>query len=300
MRLLSEEAVEKLVKAGEIAKQALKHSEKIVKPGARLLDIASSIETYIIEQGGQPAFPVNIGVGYIAAHYTPTLVDDSVIPDGSVVKIDIGVHVDGYIADTAYTITFNPVYESLLEATRRALEKAIEAVKPGMRASDIGKIVEEVIKSHGYKPIRNLSGHGIDRFTIHSGVVIPNYNDVFNIHRLNPGVYAIEPFASNGAGLVEELDQVTIYALKACRKPPSESMSFYDRVYSERRGLPFTPRWYIHSPLEKDLVYSYLRSLGRSRCLVEYPVLVEKDRGVVAQFEHTIVITRKDVIVTTL
>lgn len=298
--MLSDDALNKLIKAGEIAKQALKYAEKIVKPGARLLDIASSIESYIVEHGGKPAFPVNIGVGYIAAHYTPIPGDELSIPDATVVKIDIGVHVDGYIADTAMTISFNPVYDSLLEATRRALEKALEVVRPGVRASEIGRVVEEVIRSHGYKPIKNLSGHSIDRYSIHSGVVIPNYNDVFNIYRLNPGVYAIEPFASNGAGLVEELDQVTIYALRTCRKPPSETMDFYNRVYSERQSLPFTPRWFIVNPVEKETVYSYLRSLSRAKCLVEYPVLVEKNRGIVAQFEHTVVVTRKDVIITTI
>lgn len=298
--MLSDEAISNLKRAGEIAKRAVEFARKTVKPGKPLFELADAIEKYIRELGGEPAFPVNIGINQVAAHYTPQLGDYSVVPDNSVVKVDIGVHLDGYIADTAITIAFNPVHESLVEAARKALEKALDVVRPGVKASDIGKVIEDTIKSTGFKPVKNLSGHGIDRFNIHSGVVIPNHHDVFCRHKLEEGIYAIEPFATNGIGLVKELEITTIYSLRrGCRAMPSHVKSFYEAVYGERRELPFTTRWYAHSNEELAKIRETLNHLKAAKCLVEYPVLVERGSGLVSQFEHTIVITGKDVLVIT-
>lgn len=299
--MLDEEALSKLIKAGKIAKKTLEYASNVIKPGARLIDVVNRIENFIRENSGDPAFPVNIGIDNIAAHYTPIHGDQGVIGENSVVKVDIGVHVDGYIADTATTISFNPVYEGLVESCRRALEKAIEILKPGIRALEIGRVIEEVIKSHGYKPIRNLSGHGIERYTIHSGVIIPNYNDIFNRQRLGKGIYAIEPFATNGVGLVRESDIVTIYALKpGIRNIPPRVKEFYDYVYRTRRNLPFAARWYIERYGDLGGLMEIINTLRGSRGLVEYPVLVEREGGIVVQFEHTIIVVNNEIIVSTL
>lgn len=299
--MLSDEEIEKLLKAGDIAKRAFSIAEKIAKPGARLLDVAERIERYIMELGGEPAFPVNIGVNHIAAHYTPTPSDSSVIPDNSIVKIDLGVHVDGYIADSAITLYYNPIYEPLVEASRRALEKAIEVVKPGVRVSEIGRVIEETIKTHGFKPIKNLSGHGLERYTIHSGVVIPNYHDRLNLYRVREGVYALEPFATSGAGLVVEGSLVTIYALKpTSRALPGSTRTLYERIYGSRKTLPFTPRWFIKNPIDEEAVARGLMELRNLKLLLEYPVLIEKEKAPVSQFEHTVVVTSREVLVTTM
>lgn len=296
---LEEEALAKLIKAGEIAKRVREEAERLVKPGARLLELAEYIENRIRELGGDPAFPVNIGINEIAAHYTPVPNDELTIPDGSVVKIDIGVHVDGYIADTATTVALNPAMEPLVEASRRALERALSVVRPGARLSEVGRVVEETISSMGFKPIRNLSGHSIDRYTIHAGVSIPNYNELLSRKKFEEGVYAIEPFATNGIGLVEEGGEATIYALRIGRKPRApEALSLYNAIIGERKGLPFAERWYVRrfgSSLRTALYY-----LSKSGALISYPVLVERGRGLVSQFEHTVILTGKDVIITTL
>ncbi len=298
--MIDEEALKKLVKAGEIAKRVREYAEKLVKPGAKLLDIAELLEKRIRELGGEPAFPVNIGINEVAAHYTPVLSDVTMLPDNSIVKIDIGVHVDGFIADTAVTISLNPAFEGLVEAARLALEKALEAFRPGIRASELGSVIEKAIKSAGYKSIKNLSGHGMARYVIHSGVTIPNFGDVFSWHRLEEGVYAIEPFATNGVGLVEEAPLVTIYALKQkTRRLLQQAEHFYNKVYGERRTLPFTLRWYVRSADEYSSALEVLNLLKKCKCLVEYPVLVEKGRGLVSQFEHTIVVLKNEVVVTT-
>lgn len=292
---MDEDEVKKYKRAGEIAKRAREYAEKIVKPGAKLLELAEAIEGEIRRLGGEPAFPVNIGVNHIAAHYTPTPDDRSAVPDNSVVKVDIGVHVDGYIADTAATVCLSPALEGLVEASRLALERVVEAVRPGMRAKEIGRIVEEVITKMGYKPIKNLSGHNIDRWKIHGGKSIPNHNDPFATWRLMDGAYAVEPFATNGVGLVEEHSLVTIFALKE-EKRGRGAGDFYAKVYGARRTLPFTLRWYKgEADLERGM--ARLREMG---LLIEYPVLVERSSKPVSQFEHTFIVSGKEVIITTL
>ncbi|MEM4224788.1 MAG: type II methionyl aminopeptidase [Desulfurococcaceae archaeon] len=297
---MDEESISKLLKAGRIAKEAREYATRSAKPGVKILTLAEMIENYIRELGGEPAFPVNIGINSIAAHYTPVYNDESVIPDGSIVKIDIGVHIDGYIADTAATVFFNPAYEGLVEAARSALERAIELMKPGVKASEIGEVIERTIRSAGYKPVKNLSGHSISRYTIHSGVTIPNYHDVLARHRLNPGVYAVEPFATNGVGMVKEAKLVTIYALKTrAREPPLELKRVYEYIYTSRRELPFAVRWYARSDMELEQLKKSLEQLKKLGYLHEYPVLVEKADGLVSQFEHTVVILKNEVIVAT-
>lgn len=299
--MLEEDAVKKLIIAGRMAKRAREYAYKLVKPGIKMLDLATKIENYIREIGGELAFPVNIGINHVAAHYTPVHNDPSIIPEGAVVKVDIGVHVDGYIADTAFTTSFNPAHHKLLEATELALEKALSAVRPGVKAFEVGKIIEDSIKSAGFKPIRNLGGHGIERYSIHSGLVIPNCYDLLCRYRLDSGVYAIEPFATNGVGLVREAGIVTIYALRSSVEGVSPlGRTVYDIIYRERRGLPFTPRWYINRVLEAEAFSKALTHLSKAGCLLEYPVLVERSNGVVAQFEHTIVVMRSEVIITTI
>jgi methionyl aminopeptidase len=297
---LDEESISKLLKAGRIAKEAREYATRSAKPGVKILSLAEMIENHIRELGGEPAFPVNIGINSIAAHYTPVYNDESVIPDGSIVKIDIGVHIDGYIADTAATVFFNPAYEGLVEAARSALERAIELMKPGVKASEIGEVIERTIRSAGYKPVKNLSGHSISRYTIHSGVTIPNYHDVLARHRLSPGVYAVEPFATNGVGMVKEAKLVTIYALKTrAREPPLELKRVYEYIYTSRRELPFAVRWYARSDMELEQLKKSLEQLKKLGYLHEYPVLVEKADGLVSQFEHTVVILKNEVIVVT-
>ncbi|ADV65529.1 type II methionyl aminopeptidase [Desulfurococcus mucosus] len=296
--MLSDDAVSKLKRAGWIARVVREEAAKLVKPGMSLLEVAERVEGRIRELGGEPAFPVNIGVNHVAAHYTPPPGDSSIIPDGSIVKIDLGVHVDGYIADTATTVSFNPAYEGLVEASQRALERVVEFVKPGVKASEIGRIIEETIKSRGFNPVRNLSGHSIDQYVIHSGLSIPNYNDFFAGWRLGPGVYAVEPFASTGVGLVSEGRSVTIYSLKRkkARLPPGV-VEVYEKVFNERRTLPFAERWLLKYTGNPQMAVRFMAKAG---VLHEYPVLVERSGGLVSQFEHTFIVTQSDVIVTTI
>ncbi|MCS7106754.1 MAG: type II methionyl aminopeptidase [Acidilobaceae archaeon] len=290
--------LEKLKLAGKIAEELKGEARRLVKPGRRASEICERLEALTIELGGSPAFPCNFSVNSVAAHYTPGLSDDLTLGEKDVVKVDVGVHVDGYIADTAITIDLSGEHGKLLEAAERALEEAVSTLKPFVSLYEIGRAVESAIKSFGFKPVRNLSGHTIGRYVIHAGLSIPNYADRALWHvRVMPGMLiAIEPFATNGKGLVREGGTVNIFSLSS-RRPRmalSEGEEKLLSLLAERyRTLPFTPRWLRERGAEVFQLFSSLRAKG---AFVEYPVLVEVSNGLVSQFEHTVYVGEKEAV----
>ncbi|MDM7275181.1 MAG: type II methionyl aminopeptidase [Thermoprotei archaeon] len=292
--------VDKLKAAGRIAVASREYAVGLVKPGALVLDVCESIERFIVESGGLPAFPCNLSINEVAAHYTPGLGDSSVIPEGAVVKVDIGVHVDGFIVDTAATVDLSGEYGKLLETTVRALEEAVSVVKPYVSLYDIGRVIERAVRDGGFKPIRNLSGHNIGRYIVHAGLSIPNVADrsLYRL-RIQPGtLIALEPFATNGKGLVVDGPTINIYSYTG-RGPKmgltSLEAELLDYVSREYRTLPFAARW-LRNWKGGD-VEGLLKLLHSKGVLHGYPVLIEAGRGVVAQFEHTVLVTESDVIV---
>ncbi len=300
--MLDDDAYDKILRAGKIASRVRKYAAEKIKPGIRVYDFCEDVERKIYDEGGKPAFPCNISINNVAAHYTPYIGDESVIPDKSVVKIDVGVHVDGYIADTAVTVSFDPKYDDLLLAVETALERAIEIIKPGIRVSKIGEVIERAIKSYGYRPIRNLSGHSIERYNLHSGVSIPNVRDMFNISKIASGhVYAIEPFGTNGVGYVVEGRNAYIYSLVKEKRVKDElGRIVLENIKKKYDGLPFAERWLRNVIPERNKLLEILKGLVKSKILHAYPVLLEATGGVVAQFEHTVLVLEREVVVTTL
>jgi len=299
---IEEEVLKKYIEAGRIAKHVREYSEKLVKPGERLVEICGKLESMILELGGKPAFPCNISINEIAAHYTPSHDDEGTVPPGSVVKVDLGVHVDGYIADTAVTIDLSDKHVLLLEASREALEKAIEKLEPGVKTFEIGLTIEKTIKKYGFRPVRNLTGHSIDRYRVHAGLSIPNYGDRFALAKINEGMtVAIEPFATNGRGLTREGRIVNIYSIAKTnpRKLDEETGKVFSYIWDEYKTLPFTPRWLV-PVFGLERVRKAMRVLVKTKTLISYPILVEAGRGMVSQFEHTIVLTDGGKIVTTM
>jgi len=300
---VEEEVLKKYIEAGRIARIVLEEAAKRVDVGAKLVDVCEYVEKRIVELGGQPAFPCNISVNEVAAHYTPRVGDESTVPEGAVVKLDIGVHVDGYIADVATTIVLDPTYEKLAEAAREALEKALEKIGNGVTFYTVSKTIESVIKSYGYKPIANLGGHSLDRYKVHAGESIPNAADPFLKGAFQAGkAYAIEPFATNGVGYAEEGNVATIYALhktglKRRLTPFEKKVLAY--IASRFHTLPFTERWLVKEFGHVDRIRVALARLAKMGFLIQYPILVEKGKGIVAQFEHTIVVLEDNIIITT-
>lgn len=292
--MLDDEAIQKYVKVGRIACTVRKEVEKYVRVGMNLINIAEYVEQRILEHGGQPAFPTNISINSIAAHYTPEPSDRTVVAENSIVKIDLGVHLDGYVADTASTLVFDYRYERLAEAAREALERAVKIAGKGVKFSEVGGIIDSTIKNYGYRPIYNLSGHSIDRYAIHAGEIIPNFRDRMNFGSFKAGgVYAVEPFATPGIGYVENGDTITIFSLKwnpkKLNKLDTDVQTLFNTIYSERRTLPFTPRWYV-GKYKLEFINQALKALLLHGLAISYPVLIEKSGGVVAQYEHTILI----------
>ncbi|MBU0957655.1 MAG: type II methionyl aminopeptidase [Nanoarchaeota archaeon] len=288
---------EKYIEAGKIAKQVVEYAKSIIKPKEKLLDIAEKIESKIIELGAKPAFPVNLGINEIAAHYTP-FSDDDTLASG-LLKVDLGVHIDGAVADTAFSIDLENSEENkkLIQAAESALDQAIKTAKINEQINNIGKAIHTEITSKGFSPIRNLSGHEIDIYHLHAGITIPNY-DNNNETELEPGVYAIEPFSTNGNGIVRDGKPSSIYRFverKAIRDSTARKIIEY--VEEEYQGLPFCQRWIVKKfgPLAKIS----LRLMTQSGILHEYKQLVEKGNGKVAQAEHTIIITKDKTEVTT-
>ena len=304
MPRLGEAEVEAYLEAGRIAERVLREGLERIREGAKLIDICEYVESRIRGLGGEPAFPCNISINEVAAHYTPLIGDEARVPRSAVVKLDVGVHINGYIADTAATVDLSGSWGSLLEAARAALEAAIRRVAPGAPFAEVGRVIEAEIRGRGFKPIANLSGHSLGRYLVHAGESIPNIYEPSIRGAFEAGkAYAIEPFATSGAGYVVEGELVTIYSLRPEGKPrrlPPRERRLVAHIASRFRTLPFTERWLDPSEwggvAQLRMMLRKLKALG---VLQDYPVLVEAAGGVVAQFEHTVLVLEDRVIVTT-
>lgn len=285
---MTEEEFKRYLEAGRIASTAKEEALKLVAPGKRILDAAEALEALIRSLGGEPAFPVNISIGSVAAHYTPTIKDPGVFPESGLAKIDLGVHVDGYIVDTAVTVDLGGDLELIARAAREALEEALGRISPGSHFREVGRAVEAVARRYSLKVVRNLSGHRIDRFRIHAGESIPNYPEPLSPWRFREGgVYAVEPFITSGAGLVAEERTSTIYSVRRAKARDREEEKILKEASTRFKGLPFCGRWLSHLG---EGVEKILERLAERGALHRYPVLTEITGAQVAQFEETVVI----------
>lgn len=291
---MDKEIEEKYIEAGSIASAAREFGKERIIIGASLLKVSDEVEEKIKSIGGVPAFPVQISLNNIAAHYCAEPDDDIVFKKGDLVKLDIGVHVDGYVADTAVTIDLGDNKE-LVDASRNALFEALKLATPGRRVSEIGKAIHYEITKLGFSPIKNLSGHSVGRFIIHGPPQIPNYETGENVVLEEGMIIAIEPFASKGIGMIHETENANIFMV--VDKKPVRSMITREvlKEISTYNGLPFTTRWLAKKfPLLK--VRLALRELLNVGVIRAFPPL--PDKGLVSQCEHTVIV--KDVpIVTT-
>ncbi len=272
-----------------------------VKPGTGYLETCELVEKEIASRGGSPAFPTGIGVNQVTAHYAPQKDDTSAFVESDLVKVDFGVHVDGYITDTAVSLTFNPDHRLMLDAAERALSAAIEVAKREARTGEIGRAIYREASRFGFKTIENLTGHTLDRYMVHAGKSIPNLY-MPGMQSLKRGdVFAIEPFVTLGsaAGYVVDSPSQTIFSVVARKKTGmSELDRFADRVWEDRKSLPFTPRWYADEFGERELA-RILETLMQKRVVRSYPTLVEASGSPVAQFEQTLALDEGGLVVLT-
>ncbi len=291
------------LQAGKIAAQVREGARRKYYVGSTLFEICESVEAQIRSMNGQPAFPVNTSLNEIAAHYTAEPNDTTVVKEGDVLKIDIGVHVDGYIADTAVTVCYDAKYESLVKAAETALGEAVRMARANTKASDIGRVIEGTIIKFGFRPIQNLSGHSLKQYTIHAGKSIPNIWTIGSSFTLLANeAYAIEPFVTtkDGQGVVHEGKTRNIFGITS-RKPvkDKEADNLLELMWTRFRTLPFALRWLTDKYEEKDL-RRLVDILAKKRNVHAYPILVEGRGKIVAQAEHTLIPTDSVVNVITL
>ena len=290
---LDEETVEKYREAGEVLRTVMTETAEMIEPGVTHLEVAEHAESRIRELADGPAFPANISVNEEASHATPAR-DDPAEFGEDMVCLDLGVHVDGYIADAAVTVDLTG-NDDLVAASKEALDAAVDAVEPGVPTGEVGAAIEEAIRDYGYTPVLNLSGHGLGQYDAHTGPNVPN-RGVDRSPELSVGdVVAIEPFATDGRGKVSEGSDEEIYGLEQERSVRDRSArQVLQQATEEFHGLPFAGRW-----LDSPRAEMALRRLEQQDVIHGYPVLKEEAGRLVSQAEHTLIVTEDGCEVTT-
>ncbi len=278
------EVLEKHIKAGQILAEVLKEAAPKIDVGVPLLEVAEFVEASIISRGAKPAFPCNISLDRAAAHYTPSAADKSVFGE-NMVKLDVGVHVDGYIADAALTVDLSG-HDKLVEASKAALGAAIDLIEPGVNTRDLGAAIEEAITGYGYKPVGNLTGHGLLRYEAHAEPSIPNKAMEKGVILKAGDVIAIEPFATDGQGRISEAPITEIYGFSSHRPVRlPQARELQKDIHERYKTLPFARRW-----LKGERADFALIQLLKAGAVHRYPVLWEIEGALVSQAEHTVVI----------
>ena len=284
---MDEQTKQNYIKAGKISAEVLEYGKSLIKKGNSLLDATEKIEKKIFELGGKPAFPVQISCNEIAAHFCPVS-DDKTIFESQVVSLDLGVHVNGAIGDNAYTIDLSGKYNDLVTAAQKALEEALKIVAVGTELRQIGKVINDTIKSYGYNPVKNLSGHGLDIYNIHTNPTVPNFDNGDKATLKKGMAFAVEPFATTGAGIVAEKGHPTVFMIEHKRPVRSPITREILKEIETYGGLPFAERW-LTGKLGAKANFA-LRELMQFGIIHKFPPLVESSKGIVSQAEHSVLI----------
>jgi methionyl aminopeptidase len=289
---MESDVLENYRKAGRILAKVCQEARSKVDVDVPLIEVAEFVEGSIRKEGAEPAFPCNISRDREAAHYTPGPEDDSIFGE-SMTKLDIGVHVDGYIADAAITVDLSG-HPELVEASQAALSAAIELVTPGVNTADIGVAIEQAITGYGFKPVANLTGHGLERYSAHAEPIIPNKVLDKGVTLKEGDVIAIEPFATNGSGRISEASQTEIFGFSIRRPVRSPQARDLLKAIQKYKTLPFARRW-----LAGERIDYALMQLLRAGIIHTYPVLWEIEGALVSQAEHTVIVLENGCEVTT-
>jgi methionyl aminopeptidase len=287
MAPLDDEALRAYAAAGEIVKAVKGELKARAKPGAGLLELALFVESEVVRLGGRPAFPCNISVNQVASHSTPHADDPRRLEKGDLVKFDLGAIVDGYIADSAVTLEVETgECTRLISASEQALAAALAAVRPGVCAGEVGRVIEASARENGYCVLKGLYGHNLERNCLHGGLTIPNYADGSRKKIREGDVIAIEPFLTEGSGEILRESGGDIFQLvrrngSFLGEDEKKLLSHIERNYN---GFPFARRWLPHP--------GALDGLAGHSVAMEFPMLVEKDGAPVAQAEHTAIVER--------
>ncbi len=289
---MDEEEIEAYIKLGEYHSSVLNSFTRSIKGNIKVADVVEGSEGRIREGGYELAFPTNLSINEVAAHYTAYPGDETIIPENGVIKLDMGSHLRGMIVDAARSIALDERYEEMVHVAKDALDSAVEMMIPGKKIRDVSEAIYNTIVSAGYKPIQNLTGHKIDTYKLHAGIDVPNV-PVRGGYKLKEGdIFAIEPFVTSpeAKGYVVPAGEPLIFSFKKKARTRDEMerkvIKLVERKYSK---LPFCERW-IAADLGHRVNHVLLR-LVEKKALIEYPPLVEVTRKMVAQYEDTVLVT---------
>jgi methionyl aminopeptidase len=286
------------IQAGAFAKEVRSYGKSLIKKGASYMDVIAKINQKIGDLGARPAFPPQIALNDVAAHFLPQPDEDIVFSD-QIIKLDVGVCYQGAIGDCAVTIDLSGKYQTLIDAVEAALLKAEQSIRIGQPVREIGGIIEATISSYGLTPIRNLSGHGLGEYKIHQAPIIPNYEDQ-STAIIKPGMtFAIEPFATNGMGLIYEEGNPTIFSLVAARPLQSNLARALLAKIRAFSGLPFAIHDLRGTEWTLSDVNTGLSELIKTGVVIGYAPLIEESHGMVAQAENSVLIDEKGKILIT-
>ena len=304
--------IESYIKSGKLTSKIRDEASKMIKDGTLVIDLVEYVENEILKSGAQIAFPCNVSLNEVAAHYTSPVGDKTVIHAGDMVKLDLGAMIDGYIADTAITIIADGnidenytqdeinLHEEIVEASAAGLEAAISTVRAGIEVSKIGAAVHEAISEYKLNPIFNLTGHSLEQHNLHAGISIPNYDNHDNYVLDEGQAIAIEPFATNGEGIVNDAPGHYIYsylANKPFRMKSTQRVLKY--IQSNHRYVPFSGRWITDEFGERKGNIA-LKQLSDAMAIYPYAPLREKKDCFVSQKEHTVIVEKEGCTVTTI
>ena len=294
--------MDEYIRAGKIAGEVRENTRKKDWIGKTVFEICEHVEDEIRKRGAKCAFPVNTSINEVAAHYTAEPNDELTIKDDDLVKIDLGAQINGYIADTAVTVCYNPEYDNLVDAAQQSLDNAMSMIKIGVKSSDVRRTIEKTIKQMGFLPIANLSGHSLDQYTIHAGKSVPNIWSIGSFTFDGNQAFACEPFVTTGEGLgfVHEGKVKNIFALSSRKKTKDkEADKMLDFIWQNFNLLPFALRWLTKEWDEKE-ARTLLDILVKKKAVHAYPVLVEGNGKRVTQAEHTFIPNENGVTITTI
>jgi methionyl aminopeptidase len=219
--------------AAEIHRQVRQYAKKSIKPGQTLTEIAEGIENSVraltghdgLTEGdaliGGMGFPCGLSLNHCAAHYTPNAGNKMVLSQEDVMKVDFGVHVNGKIVDSAFTVAFDDKYDNLLKAVQEATNAGIREAGIDARVGEIGGVIQETMESfeveidgqtYPVKSIRNLTGHNILPYSIHGTKAVPIVKSNDSTKMEEGDVFAIETFGSTGNGYVRDDMETSHYA----------------------------------------------------------------------------------------
>lgn len=293
---LGEEEKKRIAKsAGNVSHAVLEKARGLVKPGAKLMDVANELEKFIIGTGFDLAFPVNLSINEQAAHYTPSVDDQKTFSNSDLVKVDVGMGQRGILTDCAITIDLSGRHEVLVSATNEALQKVVSNAKAGIEVGKIGNIVEEHLKSRGFIPIKNLGGHGLGVHELHGEPFIPNFDNKDATKLQDGALIALEVFATypKNRGVVVNSDVNEIFGYVEDAQSRSESArKLLQQIKEKYPTEPFAARWLYSKELSKFELYAAIGELVRVGALESYTALIEASNGFVAQAEVDAIVTK--------